>query len=786
LSRAGALSGTVARLLVMIAAAAVLLAATALPVVGLVGIAARDTANTFNTLSVSSLGVAPSRSVLYTASGKVITDLYPNHIYRVPVSYDQIAPVMRDAIVAIEDSSFFQQGTLDPRGTLRALLHNSGTGGLQGASTLAQQYVKNVRVLQAQNLTQYNAAVDPNLQRKIQQLRIAVDVEHEMTPEELLAAYLNVAFFSHGAYGIEVASEVYFSEHADQLTLTQAALLAGLVQEPSAYDPVAYPANALQRRATVLTRMEQLHYISKADELAAVKSPLGLKMSSAPVAQGCAAGVAAPSAFFCDYVQHVLEINYPKIWQEINTTGGLAIYTTLNTQDQQAADRAVNYVQPPNNSGLNPGHNADTEVLIQPGTGDVRAIAVNRTYGRNGDDLDYAVNSPYGGGAGVQTGSSSKIFTLVTALEQGKPFGYPIKIKSPATVGPYTNCKGGYVPAAPFVNAEGGTNGQQIWMLNQATVDSVNLYYANLEEQVGLCNVVKTAVDMGMTRADGTSLLEYDKALGRNAGLSADNFPSFTLGSVYVSPMSMAAAYASVAARGWYCAPQAILKIEVISSGAQLPVQSGQCHRDMPQGVADAANYILQGVLTISGATAAGRLIPGHEAAAKTGTANGGFYAAFAGYTPTLAGYVSVFNPTNPTGAGAMLGSNACYQDLGGESCPGQMFGDNAPGATWQYTFLRAALGRDVLFDNPPGSFFSLGNGLGPPKTVCSGKGKGKGKGGTGGNSCCQSGNGGGGTGGTGGTSGNCPGGGGTGGGGGGTGGGGGCTGPVCPPPPKP
>jgi membrane peptidoglycan carboxypeptidase len=237
--------------------------------------------------------------------------------------------------------------------------------------------------------------------------------------------------------------------------------------------------------------------------------------------------------------------------------------------------------------------------------------------------------------------------------------------------------------------------------------------------------VVKTAVDMGMTRSDGTSLLQYDKALG-NAGISADNIPSFTLGAVYVSPMSMAAAYASVAARGIYCSPQAITKIQVIASGQQLPVQASECHRDMPQGVADAANYILRGVLTVPGATAYPRSIPGHTAAAKTGTANGGFYAAFAGYTPTLAAYVSVFNPTNPTGAGAMLGSNSCYVDLYGENCPGQMFGDNAPGATWQYTFLRAALGPDIGFATPPGYFFGLGNGLGAPQTV-GGKKKGKG-----------------------------------------------------------
>jgi len=229
---------------------------------------------------------------------------------------------------------------------------------------------------------------------------------------------------------------------------------------------------------------------------------------------------------------------------------------------------------------------------------------------------------------------------------------------------------------------------------------------------------VKTAVAMGMTRADGTSLLKYDKALGPNAGLSADNVASFTLGSVYVSPMSMAAAYATLAARGVYCSPQAITKITTITTGQRLHVQGPQCRRAIPTGVADAANYVLQGVLTVPGATAANRGIPGYPAAAKTGTANGGYYAAFAGYTPNLAGYVSVFNPTNPTGAGAMLGSNSCYQDLYGENCPQQMFGDNAPGATWQYTFMHAALGAPISFVGPPGSYFSLGNGLGPPKTV--------------------------------------------------------------------
>jgi membrane peptidoglycan carboxypeptidase len=721
LRRAGAsVAGTIPRLVLTTVVAALLLAATALPLVGITGIAVRDAANTFDTLQVGKLGAAPARSVLYDTEGTPIAYFYPGDVYRVPVSYNQIAPVMREAIVAIEDDTFYTQGALDPRGTLRALVSTGSGSQLQGASTLAQQYVKNVKILQAgSNKVAAEEAYAPNLQRKIQQLRLAAAVEHELTPDQLLTSYLNVAYFDNHAYGIQVAAETYFSTSAAKLTLPEAALLAGMVQSPSAYDPLAYPAAARQRRSQVLTRMWQLHYVPKAEALAAEKAPLGLKPSTAPVSVGCDSSSVAKSAFFCSYVEYVLKLDYPSVWSDIQNSGGLAIHTTLNMRDQLAADRAVNYVEPAHNAAINPNRNADTEVMLQPGTGDVRAIAVNRTYG-NGpgeDDIDYAVNEQYGGSQdGVQTGSSSKIFTLITALKQGIPFGHTIKVENPETYPPFLTCNGRYaVTPAPVSNAEAPFKGSETWELNEATVQSVNNYFYNLENQVGLCNVVKTAVDMGMTRADGTSLMRYDHRLGAN-GLPAYNYTSFTLGSVGVSPMSMAAAYASVAARGMYCSPQAITGIEVAATHKQLPVRPASCHRDMSRGVADAANYILQGVLDQPGGTAFGRTIPGHDAAGKTGTANNGYFAAFAGYTPTLAAYVSVFNPVNPI-RDAMVGSGSCYRDLSGPSCPGQMFGDNAPAATWEYSFLRAQLGRDVPFVTPPASFFSEGNGLGAPKT---------------------------------------------------------------------
>jgi membrane peptidoglycan carboxypeptidase len=219
----------------------------------------------------------------------------------------------------------------------------------------------------------------------------------------------------------------------------------------------------------------------------------------------------------------------------------------------------------------------------------------------------------------------------------------------------------------------------------------------------------------------------------------ADDIPSFTLGAVNVSPLTMAAAYATVAARGKYCAPVAISSITSQVTGKSLPVPSAGCHQAIPSSVADAVNYVLQGVLTAPGATGLGLGI-GRPAAAKTGTSNvqngnGTPYAAFAGYTPTLVSYTSVFNPVSPTGH-TMANETACYRgEDGAQTCPTEMFGANAPGQTWQMTFEHANLGSSAGFVGVPSNspLNSLGNGL-SVKQPSSGKGKGNGKGGNGGN----------------------------------------------------
>ena len=758
------------RLVVLAAVGGVLAAATILPIVAATGVLVRNEADKFTTLSLSASSL-PQRSEILDRNGNLLAYVYGVDVPyansngtasaidyygwdRQPVTYGQIDQNMVNAIVAIEDSRYWLHGAIDLRGTIRAAVNDIQHQPVQGGSTIAQQYVKNVLLLSAEeadNTAAEKAAYADTLSRKLNELRLAVGIEHSYTKQQILAGYLDDAYFGNNAYGIESAAETYFGTTVEKLTVTQAATLAGIVENPSKYDPISDPALALTRRNTVLARMAQTgNGLTAAEAAADEKAPLGLNISVPQ--SGCESNSVGTAGFFCEYVEEVFLHDpafgkTPMARAKLLSTGGLQIYTTLDPQDQQAANKAVNYVEPGNSNYYNPGHNADTEVLIQPGTGDIRAIAENASYGtgRGQTELDYAANTEYGGSSqGVQTGSSSKLFTLITALKQNYPFGFTLHVPGSTTINGYTNCQGG--PAGQYngingaynvTNAE-GPQSASTQSLYTGTTQSVNVFYAQLEKRVGLCNVVKTAVSMGMTRVDGTSLLSSDKTpLGTLN--SADNIPSFTLGSVGVSPMSMAAAYATVAARGTYCAPVAIQKI-VTDTGSALAVPGAGCHQVLSTDVADAVNYILQGVLTTGTAATVGGL-NGREAAGKTGTSNvaNGFgtpYAAFAGYTPSLVGYVSVFNPISPTVHDTMGGSASCYRlEFGGLACPGEMFGTNAPASTWHMTFDHANLGPVTYFVPVPADspFNSKGNGqvVQQPK---SGKGNGGNGGGNGGN----------------------------------------------------
>ena len=740
---------SIGRLIVLAAVVGVLAAAIAVPAIGAAGIVVRNAANRFDSLSTQALGQVPQRSEILDSKGHLLAYIYnvnaayyngPGNVQvinaggidRAPVSYGQIAPVMRNAIVAIEDSRYYQHGALDFKGTVRALINNLEHKPVQGGSTIAQQYVKNVLILTAPNPTAAQNATTDTLARKLHELRLAIAVEHKMSRNEILAGYLNDAYFNNQAVGIQVAAETYFGRSAQDLNLQEAALLAGMVENPSAYDPIASPAAALARRNVVLGRMAQLHMITNAAATAAAKKPLGLHVT--PQQNGCSSASARSAAFFCDYAEQAL-LRDPQLGKtpqdraRLLANGGLKIYTTLNPTDQTAANHAVSYLVPAHNPAFNPGQNADAEAVIQPGTGQIKAIAEDRTYGtgRGQTTIDYAVDTAYDGGSGVQSGSSNKLFTLVTALQQGVPFGFTINVKNSATVNGITTCNGQSDGSYSLVNAS--TSDQGTFSLYTGTTQSINTFYANLEAKVGLCNVVKTAVAMGDHRADGTSMWKgVGNPRSNNYEPPADQITSFTLGSINVSPLTMADAYATIASRGIYCSPIALSKI-TSDTGASLPVPKANCHRVLPAAITDAASYILQGVL-VNG-TAGGEGI-GRPAAGKTGTGDGPHYVDFAGYTPTLVSYSSVFYPQSPI-THPLLGTQSCYRSPGGgEECPGTMFGANAPAQTWQLTFEHAVLGPPIGFVpvNPASPLFSMGNGQNVaqhPKT-----GGGRGGGGTG------------------------------------------------------
>jgi len=758
----------------MSALGGVLAAALVVPAVAFTGILVRNTADKFTTLGVDADSL-PQRSAIYDRQGNLITYVYGvdlgkgmtyTGINRAPVGYSKISPNMTAAIVAIEDDRFWQHGALDVKGTFRALVNDLEHKPIQGGSTLEQQYVKNVLILESPNDPSAAAAATADtLSRKLDQLRMAVQIAHSMSKQQILDGYLNDSYYGSGAWGVEAAAETYFNTTAAKLTMAEAATLAGIVENPTEYDPLTNPAVSQERRNTVLARLAATNpsVLTKPEAAVLMKKKLvthvGVKQN------GCTANTVGDDAFFCDYVMHTLLLDSQlgattEDRAKLLATGGLHIDTTLSPEDQSSATRAVNWVLPAKSSTYNSAGNADTEVLIQPGTGDVRAIAEDRPYGtgKGETEVDYAVNSQYGGQDGVQTGSSSKLFTLITALEQNVPFGFQLTVPGSQVVSGFYNCAGqptGYFDGQSGVfdvnNSEGP--GTSTYSLYTGTTGSINVFFAHLEQKVGLCNVVHTAQALGMTRADGKSLTAWD---GSNQP-PADDLPAFTLGVVNVSPMSMAAAYAVPASGGVYCKPVVLTKI-IADTGKSLPVPSAGCHQAIDPQIAQAVNYILQGVLDFPNGTAYGMGLANYQAAGKTGTSNvasgnGTPFAAFAGYTTALTGYVSVFNPVSPT-SDTMTNESACYQlEYGGQECPAEMFGANAPASTWHMTFDHANLGGSTDFPtlSTSSSLWSKGTGQAvtqPPKKKPTGGKGGGGTGGTGGTGGGGNGGGGGGAGG--------------------------------------
>ncbi|MFG1752590.1 transglycosylase domain-containing protein [Streptosporangium sandarakinum] len=638
-------------------------AVAVLPLAGGAGLASNEVAATLLDLPPSPHEEPlPQRTVLLDRNGRKFAQFYTENRTIVPL--ERVAPVMRQAIVAIEDSRFYEHAGLDVKGTLRALIANTQAGGVrQGGSSLTQQLVKNILVENAETDAERDQARAPNLKRKIIELRYALAMEKKYSKAEILERYLNIAYFGAGAFGVEAAAQRFFSIPASKLNLRQAATLAGAVRTPYATDPSLgrqRRTRLRERRNIVLDRMAQLGMVPWAQAEEAKRSPLRIRLKSEP--GGCAG---SDYPYFCLYVHREL-LNNPVFGagraerERRLARGGIVLRTTLDPVAQRAAQRAISARVGTRDTEV------AAEAMVEPGTGRIRAMAASKKYGRNSGNANNGPRTTYnlpadvahGGGMGFQAGSTFKAFTLATALKQG--WRFDDGFDTPGSFTPdhgFVDCRGRKVndPGAEILNASGeGTGGP--YSISTGTWKSVNIFYMMLEQRVGLCNVVTTAKSLGVARADGKPLREV---------------PTFTLGVNEMDPVTVAAAFAAFAARGRYCHPMAIT--EIAEQGGRRIEVPPSCGRAIEPYLADAVNHVLSGVFTKGTMTGQGI---GRDAAGKTGTNNGYTSAWFAGYTPDLAAAVSL---------GDIRGSYRYpLRDvtIGGEYY-GQVQGASLPGPIW-------------------------------------------------------------------------------------------------------
>ncbi|GAA0581550.1 penicillin-binding protein [Kribbella sandramycini] len=607
-----------------------LAAGLAIPLAGFAGLGTEQLAKTIDSLP-RELVIEPVavRSRMLAGDGSVIATLFEQN--RVPVSLKRVAPIMKTAIIAIEDSRFYEHGALDPKGTVRAMVRNQSEGSVQqGGSSITQQYVKLSLIEKARTEAERQKATEVSYERKLTELRYAIALESELDKNTILERYLNLVNFGDGAYGVQVAAQHYFGTTAEKLNLPQAALLAGLVKNPTGYDPTNNLQRAKARRDLVLRRMLELKVISVHQANLALKTPVIDLKKVDPVPNGCAS---SRYPFYCDYVVSQLLAN-PALGRTVKErdhrlkTGGLTIRTGLDPRMQAAAQASIDQH----------ARRTDTATaavtIVQPGTGIVKAMVQSRPYGngRHHTNYNYNVEKSYAGGyGGFQNGSTMKAFTVAAAIEKGIPLDY--RINSPEQINlsnkKFRTCSG--FTRDPKYTPRNSTRSGNLTMV-EATRYSTNTYFLQLSQRVGLCSISGVAQRLGMYNAQTLEPL--------------DEVISMTLGVGYVTPLQMANAYATFAARGVYCRPLIVLSVR---DKANKPIATprSQCKRALAPGVADGVNRVLSAVMDPGGT--GGRLRFGNwDLAGKTGTIQDNKAVWFAGYAPNLAAAAVVADANLP------------------------------------------------------------------------------------------------------------------------------------------
>ncbi len=621
------------------------------PVAGPTALAAKSVPSVFNELPGDLQTVTPAEeSQLLDSSGGVIAHFYDKQ--RIVVPSANIAEVMKKAIVAIEDKRFYEHNGVDATGIARALVTNLGDSGRQGASTITQQYVRNSlaeRGYLEGDAEQVSAATEQTTERKLREIKYALALEKTQSKDEILTGYLNIAPFGPITYGVEAASQRYFSKSASELNYLEAALLAGLVQSPVQYDPLTHPEAAQERRDTVLATMLDQGVITQEEYDEGVATTVDSMLHPTVSSEGCS-GAESSKAYFCDYVlSQFLEdptFGATRIERErLLKTQGITIRTTLDPAKQDAAYASLTNAIPVGDaSGLN-----DALVSLDPRTGKVLAMAQNTTYGIEAGQT----MSNYSADGNFQVGSTFKVFTLLQWFKEGHSAYETVGSANTFYPNGSFKCDGRSITTEGYqVNDLAGKTGTM--NVVRATGQSVNQAFVNMASRVDFCSIFETAYDMGITED----------------GEVPSPFPANILGSVSASPLQMASVFATIANSGQQCKPQSIESVTDRDENV-LKEFAADCKEVISAEVANKTAALL--TASAGQYYTSTRLGDGRPFAAKSGTTDGHANTWLTGFTPSLATAVWVGHGDNSSQEVSGVVINGVYHsEIFGETYVGQ------------------------------------------------------------------------------------------------------------------
>jgi membrane peptidoglycan carboxypeptidase len=625
--------------------AGVLATAAVTPAIAVAGVSGSQALSIFENLPDSLTPGTPMEPTVFYGTGEngkpfELAKFYDQN--RVPVTFDEVSPLLYDAVLSSEDKNFYEHGGVNLGATVKAVVDNLRGTSSRGASTISQQFVKNVLIQQCEQdatpgdkyqeqlhqcwVDATNPKGAAGVERKLQEMRYAIQIEKDFSKNDILLGYLNVANFGGQTYGIEAAANYYFGTTAKNLALDQAATLAGMVQNPNRFrfdkkdgtwtdskgtvrntEADGY-ADTKLRRNYVLDRMFKDGKITEAQHKAATELPITPKIH--PTTQGC--GTAGQQAYFCQYAKSFIEENTafgdtPAKRRDVLKRGGLKVYTSLDMRVQRPAAEAM--------AENAPVHYKDwpmaaSGVTLESSTGRVLAIVQNTQFNETASadkskgqlGQVYAADIKHNGTDGFGPGSAYKVFTLIDWLEKGHSVNEVLDGRK-RVFNPFTAC-GERIKNSSMIQNYADNRGYTGTPMT-FTAKSLNTGFLAMAQELDLCDINKVAARMGVH-------------LGNTKPVTTSNLPfESVLGSKLIAPIQMAGVYGAIGNKGVYCTPRAIDKV-IGPDGKEMKLPESSCTQVISPEVAATAAYALHGVLSATGSAANPR--DGVPLIGKTGT----------------------------------------------------------------------------------------------------------------------------------------------------------------------